>query len=186
MPQDIHGRPHYATNPHAEHAAHLQSQINALHQQLAQNAAMIQQLLTRPNPAPAPPAGIGQDALLQLLLQERDRSDRWQTKLMESNDPAAQIESLIALSEILPQSEKTDDDSGMLKTAVEALGSVMLAGGGGGLDFDDETTSDPAPTISHEAHGGGQQPQPDNSFAVQADPGERYTPPAFSSVDVGD
>jgi len=186
MPQDIHGRPHYATNPHQDHAAHLQSQINALHQQLAQNAAMIQQLLTRPNPAPAPPAGIGQDALLQLLLQERDRSDRWQSKLMESNDPAAQIKSLVALSEILPQPEQVDDDSGLLKNAVEALGGVLLGGGGFGMDDDEPDQIGPPPSVGDVPHGPQEQRAPANTIHVEVDPSDGYEPTAFGNMDVGD
>ena len=184
MPHNIHGHPQYATGPATERLASLENQIANLTQQLAHLTGMMQQQMTRPNPAPQ--QGIGENALLQLLLAEKDRSERMHERLMQANDPAAQIDSLVALSEILPQPEKAEDDSGMLKTAVKALGSVMMAGGSGGMDFDDEDPGGAPPPIGHGSDGPSQQPAPSHPFSVQADSGEGYIPPAFGSVDVGD
>ena len=171
--------------PGVERISALENQIANLTQQLAHLTGMMQQQITRPNPAPAQQQGMSENALLQLLLSERDRSERMQARLLEALDPGAQIESLVALSELLPQSEKPDGDSGMLKTAVEALGSVMMGGGGLDLDFDDASDSTPPPSSGNAIHGEQKPPEPANPFSVEVDTGDGYQPPAFGNVEVG-
>lgn len=152
-------------------------------QQLAHLTGMLQEQARHPNPAPQAPqqGGMGEQLLVQLLMSERDRADRAADRLMEAQDPVAQIQGLSALVDLLP-SVQDEGQKDVLNMALEGLGQVISAN----MDRKDEIAGG-GPADQHNAADAQEQHgEPDHGFYVEADPSEVDEPAAaFSNVGMG-
>lgn len=151
-----------------------------LTQQLAHLTGMLQEQARHPNPAPQQ-GGTGEQLLIQLLMSERERADRAADRLMEAQDPVAQIQSLSQLVDLLP-STQDDNQKAMLNMALTGLGQVISAN----MDSEDESPGS-GPTDQHHAPDAQCVPEePNYPFVVEVDPGAQDGPTtSVSDLDVG-
>jgi hypothetical protein len=175
MPGNIHNR---YRNTSADEAGALRSELNELRRDVAQLVRVISEQTARPNPAPS--GGLSDQVLVQLLLSERERADRANERLIQASDPIQQINSLVALADVLPAKE-SDDSNEMMKSALMALGSVIA----NKMDSGDEGEADPGDYQPDETHGQEQYQQPPEQLFVAADPGERPASDAAGGLDMG-
>tara|TARA_R110000751_G_scaffold44863_2_gene102295 strand:+ start:643 stop:1074 length:432 start_codon:yes stop_codon:yes gene_type:complete len=100
----------------------------------------------RPNPV-QPAQGMSENVLLQLLMSERDKSERQSDRLAQLQDPLAQLEQLAALNNMMPQGEP--EGNKMLEEVIATVGGLIAAKmaqsetheGGGAADHNDAPPS---------------------------------------------
>lgn len=122
----------------------LKSEIRELRRDIHE----IAKAAARQNPAP-PQNGMSENVLLQLLMSERDKTERQNDRLAELQDPLAQLEQLQMLNSMMPQ--QAPEGNKMLEEVISTVGGLIAAKmaqeetqeGSGAVDHYDEDTSDP-------------------------------------------
>tara|TARA_R110002020_G_scaffold59936_9_gene162958 strand:- start:328 stop:621 length:294 start_codon:yes stop_codon:yes gene_type:complete len=92
---------------------------------------------------------MSENVLLQLLMSERDKTERQNDRLAELQDPLAQLEQLQMLNSMMPQ--QAPEGNKMLEEVISTVGGLIAAKmaqeetqeGSGAVDHYDEDTSDP-------------------------------------------
>lgn len=158
----------------------LRNELNELRRDMQHLVRVVSEQNTRQNPAPPPSGGLSDQVLVQLLMSERQRADRANERLLEASDPIQQINSLVALADVLPEKEN-DDSNEMMKSALMALGSVIA----NKMDTGFEDEGDASPIQPNAPHGQEQHSQPDEQLFVAVDSEQRPGPDAASGVELG-
>lgn len=98
----------------------LKSEIRELRRDIHE----IAKAAARQNPAPQQ-NGMSENVLLQLLMSERDKTERQNERLAELQDPMAQLEQLQMLNNMLPQ--QAPENNKMLEEVISTVGGLIAA-----------------------------------------------------------
>ena len=91
---------------------------------------------------------MSENVLLQLLMSEREKSERQNDRLAQLQDPLAQLEQLAALNSMMPQ--PAPENNKMLEEVISTVGGLIAAKmaqseaqeGGGASDHHHEDPSE--------------------------------------------
>jgi hypothetical protein len=121
----------------------LKSEIRELRRDIHE----IAKAAARSNPVPQG-GGMSENVLLQLLMSEREKSERQNDRLAQLQDPLAQLEQLATLNSMMPQ--PAPENNKMLEEVISTVGGLIAAKmaqsetqeGGGTSDYHHEDTSE--------------------------------------------
>lgn len=110
--------------------------------------------------------GMSENVLLQLLMSEREKTERQHDRLAELQDPLAQLEQLQALNNIIPQAPP--EGNKMLEEVISTVGGLIAAK----MAQSEEDEGSRAPDHNHEDAGSQGDHGQGNPFPFEADPSE--------------
>ena len=121
----------------------LKSEIRELRRDIHE----IAKAAARQNPVPQN-NGMSENVLLQLLMSEREKSERQNDRLAQLQDPLAQLEQLATLNSMMPQ--PAPENNKMLEEVISTVGGLIAAKmaqseaqeGGGASDYHHEDPSE--------------------------------------------
>ena len=116
MPGPIHNGAQAAS---AREVDEMKARLQAMDRKLE---ALVNVLERRPNPAPQDSNGF----IMQLLLAEKDRSERMAERLGDLQNPLNQLEQLQALTALIPAPEDSSSNK-MLEDVLSTVGAIVAS-----------------------------------------------------------